>query len=393
MRAWKALKSAAVILAVTVVFDVSLAQLCKGRCDQILHSEHRKKYRVKHPVYHHDLLPNVSVMGRWGKTYYPIFTNSMGFKDRGIRNVPLKSDRARILFIGDSFTEGQGMTYEKTFVGLIGDALAEKGVEVLNAAVSSYAPAVYFAKVKYLIETTGLEIDHVMVFIDISDIDDEAHWYRVGDDGIVGTLSPEGERVARRAFGKGLVAKIRENSLIAQFLYILRDNIVYYSRRRRDRPRTLADPDADYDLDLWIEKTTNLKEVQWIFDPKADQAWGRTGVANAVRNMTRLHSLLQRHGIGLTVAIYPWPDNIILGDMPSPHSRVWQDWSTDRGVDLVDMFPDFIGPLPAKETLTTYFIPYDVHWNELGHRFVAERILGYLRSSGILSGLVERKGG
>jgi hypothetical protein len=36
-----------------------------------------------------------------------------GFKDSGVRDVPLTTDKHRILFMGDSFTEGIGVPYEK----------------------------------------------------------------------------------------------------------------------------------------------------------------------------------------------------------------------------------------------------------------------------------------
>ena len=39
----------------------------------------------------------------------------------------------RIMFIGDSFTEGIMLDWEDTFVGIISDSLKNKNVEVLNA--------------------------------------------------------------------------------------------------------------------------------------------------------------------------------------------------------------------------------------------------------------------
>jgi hypothetical protein len=46
-----------------------------------------------------------------------VITNSLGFKDAMPRNVPLHSKRKRVLFLGDSFTEGLGTSYNETFVG------------------------------------------------------------------------------------------------------------------------------------------------------------------------------------------------------------------------------------------------------------------------------------
>ena len=75
--------------------------------------------------------------------------------------------KKRVIVIGDSFAEGQGIVFEKSFAGLLKEQLKPNGTEVLNAAVSSYAPSVMYAKLKYLVETVGLEFDHVLAFIDV----------------------------------------------------------------------------------------------------------------------------------------------------------------------------------------------------------------------------------
>jgi hypothetical protein len=59
------------------------------------------------------------------------------------------------------------MPYEQTFVGLFAAAFPQ--LDILNAAAASYAPTIYYAKAKYLIEA-GLQVNEVIVYIDISDI-------------------------------------------------------------------------------------------------------------------------------------------------------------------------------------------------------------------------------
>ena len=98
-------------------------------------------------------------------------TNSLGFKDSSMRQVPLKVDKKRILFIGDSFTEGVLVPYELTFIGQI--ATYRPDIDILNAGVTSYSPLIYYLKVDYLLNKVGLKFDELFVFIDISDIQDE----------------------------------------------------------------------------------------------------------------------------------------------------------------------------------------------------------------------------
>ena len=125
----------------------------------------KSKFRVANPVYGHTLAPNFSGEDVWGFITTKIFTNSLGFKDARVREVPLRSDRKRVLFMGDLFTEALGVAYEESFVGRFATAFPQ--LDVLNAGVSGYAPSVYYAKTKYLIEM-GLQTDEVIVYIDIS---------------------------------------------------------------------------------------------------------------------------------------------------------------------------------------------------------------------------------
>jgi hypothetical protein len=69
--------------------------------------------------YHHALKPNLSTEVRWGSARYPLRTDSLGMRiaDRGA--APSGNAKYRILFLGDSFTEGIGVPYEQTFVALI----------------------------------------------------------------------------------------------------------------------------------------------------------------------------------------------------------------------------------------------------------------------------------
>lgn len=135
-------------------------------------------------VYHHDLAPMFSGKTNFGPIEYTLTTNSLGFKDSASRQIPLIPSRPRILFMGDSFTEGVGLPYKETFVGLI-DAQWQKQYDVLNGALSSYSPIIYYRKIKYLLETTKLKVDQVVVFIDISDIQDEILYKFDADENVI----------------------------------------------------------------------------------------------------------------------------------------------------------------------------------------------------------------
>ena len=80
------------------------------------------------------------------------------------------------------------MEYQNTFVGIISEQLSREKIEILNASVISYSPIIYWRKIKYLIDDIGLKFDELVVFIDISDIEDEALRYKLSENNTVSNL-------------------------------------------------------------------------------------------------------------------------------------------------------------------------------------------------------------
>ncbi len=113
-------------------------------------------FREKHPYYHHGLKRNQSCLTAWGGLVYPISTNSLGLRDSDVHKISKTSDNKRILIIGDSHTEAVGVKFENSFPGILKEKAARQNIEILNAAVVSYSPLIYYLKADYLLNTAGL---------------------------------------------------------------------------------------------------------------------------------------------------------------------------------------------------------------------------------------------
>jgi hypothetical protein len=316
--------------------------------------------RTPSDLYHHDLRPRASVEDEvWGPRRSPYRTNSLGFRDRAVREVPLRGDRPRILFIGDSFTEGVGVTYEASFVGRVDAALAPRGVEVLNAGVISYCPIIYFRKVKHLLEDVGLRFDALVVYIDIGDIEDEVT-YKLDAEG---NVRP---RPVRRVQELGADQQRGGRGFSR------------YPRLKRFLDRnSLLGSHVFAALGRLFPSREGNRAALWTVDDRLFAAYGREGLETAREHMDMLRDLLRAHGIPLTVAVYPWPDQIWHHDLSSKQVTFWKQWATDNGAGFIDYFPGFIDAGPARAVLDRYYIPGDVHWNEEGHRLIAEGFLEY----------------
>jgi len=317
----------------------------------------RKALRVSSPIFHHTLKANGQQQEqKWGHLSSPLYSNSLGFKDREIRQIPLTTSKFRILFIGDSFTEGIGIQYEKTFVGLFDTALMHQDIEVLNAAVSSYSPSIYFKKVEYLLETVKLDFDHLLVFLDISDIEDEVQRYDLRDGHVVGLMS--------------------QTSRIKEFVYEYTGLLKNIWTLGIKIQKAMVPTQEDLRSEEERRYGSNQQRSLWTIDETVFQEYGESGLAKARHHMGLLYDLLQRHQKEMTIAVYPWPDQIVHKDLHSRQVRFWREWAKKHSVTFFNFFPSFISPeADPKEVLGQYFIEGDVHWNEQGHNVMAQELL------------------
>lgn len=301
--------------------------------------------------YHHDLIPNQDGTVAWLDFRYRLTTNSLGFKDSDVRDVPLKSDSNRLLFIGDSITEGVGLPYDQTFVGMIGEVLAPKRIKVLNAGVFRYSPSIYFRKVRHLIEDVGLEFDHVAVFIDVSDAPNENDYF-IDEEGNVRDSGYEGQRIKHM---------LKSNFRIIKLVDVVLDGLRY----------------DEYTANMKNSLRGNMGEhlSSWTYDEERFERYAKAGLEKATRQMDGLAALLLDKGIGLTVAVYPWPNQIAHRDLKSRQVIHWREWASRHGAGFINLFPLFINSEDPETVIARYYLEYDVHFNEQGSALVAREFL------------------
>ena len=340
-----------------IVFDVLAANILMSVGIYAPQKKIEQYYRVQDSVFHHSLKKNIEHSDAiWGSIGYKVYTNSLGFKDRAARQIDLENDNKRIVFIGDSFTEGVGYSFKDTFVGLIEKQWRSENIETLNAAISSYSPIIYYRKIKYYIEDVGLKFDRLVLFIDISDIKDDATSYAFDkNENVVNhPQSKENEPEEK------LKRFITNNTILLSNLRILIRNIK--KSTPEFRPPT-------------IEDSLNRYHSLWTVDNKIYNEYGKQGVVLAKKHMTRLSGLLKQHDIKLTVAVYPWPDQIMHKDLNSKQVSVWKTWAQSHDAEFINLFPYFINKTEPMEVLRKNFIVGDVHWNAEGHKLVAKGFL------------------
>jgi hypothetical protein len=291
---------------------------------------------------HHDLAANVSSERAWGNVGYHFQTDRYGFRNGECAPGENEKSWPAIFVVCDSFTEGIGTSYEKSFVGLMACDAAKHGRAVWNLGVASYSPLIYHRKLLAAADRLGIKPAEVYVFIDLSDIDDEANVYRVKDDGTIG-MTPMHHWFDLGQFLLGNFATFR----LAYDLYL-------------KSPFSTA---GSY----------GRERASWSIDPEVMEAWGRRGLELADGNMDKIATLCREWKCALTVVVYPWPDNVKAGDRNSIQVTHWRQWADSHGARFIDGFAPFFRE-PADQAVARYFIRGDVHFSELGNRLLFDEI-------------------
>lgn len=382
-----------VVILLLIIMDFSLSLIYT----RIKDNRERVGLGIPHQNYHHDFIRNgySAESGRLGD--YDLYTNSLGFKDKSNRKIARSTEKRRIVFIGDSFTEGILLEYQDTFVGRIDSAVSVQNIEVLNAGRVSYSPIIYWRKLKYLIENVKLKFDELVVFIDISDIDDEASYYDLSiDENVIDQIIEP--IIEPRDYG---ISWLISNQNIENIRLFLRNNFIIMSaginwihdiifqdtlelqKANSDSLENSNQEEIDTTSTTKNDNTWDIvladRRANWTVDEEYYKEYGIRGKPRMIKYMDKLVKLTTEGDIDLTVVVYPWPSQIWYEDLKSMHVQIWQDWCDQNDVNFINLFPAFvkinIDETKKLDIISKYFVPYDLHFNKEGNKLVADEFL------------------
>lgn len=299
--------------------------------------------------YHHDLTPSLQSTRVWGNVIYPWKTDKYGFRTGTCAPTEADKDHEAVFVIGDSFTEALGSSYEDSFAGLMACDAAKQNKAVWNLGVASYSPTIYHRKIRAAADKLGVKPRDIFVFLDLSDIDDDANVYRIAADGTVTTAAaPAGPQKPMIPFDLGQF--LVNNFTSARFLYdlYLTSSFSYVNSVGRYRAR-------------------------WTIDPALLDSWGRRGLKIASGNLDKVVEICREWDCRMTLVVYPWPDNVMAHDKDGIQVTYWRDWAEKRDVRFIDAFAPFFRE-PAETAMREYFIPGDIHFTQAGNRLIYEEV-------------------
>jgi hypothetical protein len=333
--------------------------------------------RAPDPVRHHSFIPNCAAVRQWGPNHYQFFTNNLGFRDEKIRDVPLADARPRILLLGDSFTEGM-IAWQDSYAGKIAARLPQ--YDFLNGGVASYSPSNYFNTAR-LVLAKGVQIDEVLVFIDLSDVQDEAAFYRDVDSS--GAVTALGERPVNMLEYAKWRARLAKYLMLSSYIFQSFEQFLV----RHGSYHHLVGPMGDvFDMEraAWTYRSVNETYP-------ANAGYGPLGVEGGIARerdkMTLLWQELEKRHIPLSIVVYPYPAQLVHDTQESQQVRIWRDWCQGRCKRFISLFPAFFAvklQCPRSQPGCWYmslFIFGDFHFNPVGNALVADSVIRSLTES------------
>jgi hypothetical protein len=350
-----------VVLAVSLDFGIR----------QIYLKVWKKPFLDTHPLrqadenFHHGIKPNSEGVDTYGPYSAKYFSNSLGLRDGKIREVSMETDHPRILFIGDSFTEGGPIAWDRTFVGRVAEELKFQNIEVLNAGVASYCPITERIKLRQLLGEKGLRVDRVVLCLDISDLKD-IFYYEEDRAGKVREIpyGPFHDKAGRLRRADEVCGWL-ENHVEKNFVIL---GAIVRNVRLQWRRHASSTGVTEYDaIPDWAY---NWPDYRGPYEGLVEK-----GLARTKSEMTLLAKELKKMGVPLTLVVYPWPQQVKAGTRPSRCEREWSRWAQENNAQFISLFPVFVNQEPAEQVIQKYYWKNDAHWNEEGHRLVADALL------------------
>lgn len=242
---------------------------------------------------HHELRKKFSGISKYGYLEPFVCTNEFSLKIKCNTKTIKNYD---IGIIGDSIVQGVGLEYDQTFTGILSK---NTNFKIANLGTGSYSPILYYQKLLNLLNE-GLTFKHVVVFVDISDIQDEFFYYKDGNaiksklDNIKVYESEEREKNSDFS----LKAKIRR--LIFNNFKISFSTISLIKRKF-----FISDPFKIYS-DIPRYAWTYKKSLKNFTENEIN-----IGINNARYNMNKIYNLLNSKGIKFSIAVYPLPQQLL----------------------------------------------------------------------------------
>ena len=333
--------------------------------------EEKYQIGIKNLEYHHTLKKNLNVNTSYDIFEYKVCSNEYGMRISCEQKIEVNKNNTKnydVMFIGDSFTFGWGLDYDETFVGIVQKKL--KDLKIGNMGVKSYSPTLYYLKTKKFLED-NFKIKELIVFIDISDIEDEFRRFKIHQ----ALLNNEIEDLNEITEKKIIDAEVNEKQKPKKNIKSILRNKFPFSYRLLFEIKNFYLPQPKYRYHYGYNRSV------WSYDQKLANYDVQLSIESSIKSMDKLYELLSQNNIKLSVAVYPWVNNLLHDKKNSKAVKIWENFCKNKCYRFYNYFDNFFGSenklskQDALRLIKQYYLTGDTHFNFEGNKLIAEKII------------------
>ncbi len=352
----KVLKNIFLYLGLFLIFDIFYSN--------IFHKKNIKYNCIKHTGNFHYLEKNCSATEKYVKQTksYKVYTDENGFRYSGKKRD--LTNKENVIILGDSFIYGMGLSFEKTFVGIL--EKEKNNFNFYNLGVAGYSPTVYQYQVKELIKKDIIP-SKIFLTLDISDVKDEASKWQLDKNSLRPIYIFEKKTEEKKQSFKK--KNFKGSRLIARNINNFFRNIRLNLNKKKIEP--IIDPGQ-----------TVRGSFLYLDLDKTDQTlWKPTGFDGSIKkikkNIGQIANVAKSFNADFYLLIYPWPDTLYYGSEKFDWINFAEEICKDNNCKkVINLFPEF--KKIQNESLNWYhdlYIGNDLHISEKGQQIIANKLL------------------
>lgn len=360
----KFLKNFIIITFFVLVFDLFINLILPEKFKKKIGTS--RNYSLKSEKFHHSIAANIDVYEFWGKKKYKVKTNELSMRINENDNFFIDRSKKNIGFIGDSFVYGSGIEYKDHFISKI----KKSDFNLLNLSYVSYSPSIYFKIIQNMIEEKKINFEKIFIFVDHSDIQDEAQFYREDEKGNIVRKWINDNEVKSKNQKYKIKNYLKQNSFMFKFY----ENISAPTISNNTQKCIKKNNDTNYKDYLDLNRFGYSYHVNIV-----DQKWVKEGIEKSLKYLNKIKSLSEKYKFQIVIVNYPSALEVIdkIKSKNSKHFNFLNEWSLNNKVIFIDTRNDFINESHSNNYLNN-FIPCDVHWNKNGHLIISKNINSFI---------------
>jgi len=340
----------------------------------LLKSKFCYKYITNEKGYFYYLKKNCEARERF-KRGFPstnLFTDKFGLRTG--KNIKKNSSHENIFIFGDSMTFGVGLEYENTYAGLIDKAM--KNSNIYNFGVGSYAPSVHLYKLKEAIKNNIIP-DKILLFLDLSDVTDEARRWVDDVDGIP-------KRPEEKPHWAQKKIKDKNNSFLVRNFKLSQEIAALTNYNLRNLRSKIKNTMIQNENNLKIKFSVQGQFTYTKFENLDKSYWNKNdfskGLKKVNEKISKISKIAKDNNSEFYLIIYPWGETLYKGEKEFSWSNFGKQLCNQNDCILINAIPEFnkYKNINKNWVHELYFIN-DEHLNGGGAKLLADIVVKKLK--------------